>query len=151
MVLVSKGAMLKTRGRPKRSARTQAQPQPVARGGEYLAIGLNQIAAEGLSSSPPPILPLFGRWGVDGSAYRDIPGLVWDQNLGMAVIGTFPVGGRLSLFLPAWQQITSDQFILGVVREDYSLPFVSPPPSARTPVETPLPHLRVKREALWKK
>ncbi len=40
------------------------------------------------------------------------------------LIGDFPVGGRLSLFLLAWQQKTSDQLVLEVIRQGYSFPFV---------------------------
>ncbi len=65
------------------------------------------------------------------------------------MIGNFPVGGRLCLFLPAWQWLTSDQFVLEVIWQDYSIPFVSLPPLSRIPVETSLPHLPLKREVLW--
>ncbi len=57
--------------------------------------------------------------------------------------------GRFSLFLPVWQRITSDQFLLEVVRQGYSFPFVGSPPLLRIPVETPLPGLETKREVLW--
>ncbi len=52
---------------------------------------------------------------MDGTAYLDLPGLMWDQTTGIAQIGSFPVGSRLSFFLAGWQQITSDQFVLQVV------------------------------------
>ena len=38
-----------------------------------------------------------------------------------------PVGGRLSRFLPFWQSITSDQWVLQVVEHGYRLEFESPP------------------------
>ncbi len=41
--------------------------------------------------------------GGDGLTFLYIPGLVWDTQLGIAQKGLFPVGGRLSFFLPAWQ------------------------------------------------
>ncbi len=82
-----------------------------------------------------------------GSAYQDLPGLVWDQKLGMPIIGNFPVGSRLSLFLSAW--ISSDQFVLGVVSQGYSLPFVSLPLLSRIHVEASLSCLRLKRKVLW--
>ncbi len=45
-------------------------------------------------------------------------------------------------FLPAWQRITSDKFVLQVIRQGYTLPFVRPPPPlSLSPVETPLPRL----------
>ncbi len=118
-------------------------------GGGSLTRGLPPTAVEGSSPSPPPIPPTLGGGEVDGTAFQDLPGLVWDRSLGIAMIGNFPVGGRLSLFLPAWQRLTSDRFVLEVVRQGYSLPFVNIPPLSRIPVETPLPRLRLKREALW--
>ncbi len=86
---------------------------------------------------------------MDGSTVLDIPGLVWDTQLGIVQKGLFPVGGRLSFFLPAWQRITSDKYVLEVVRQGYSLPFVRPPPLSLSPVETPLPRLQSKRLVLW--
>ncbi len=54
----------------------------------------------------------------------------YDEKIGHSVGGS-----RLCLFLPAWQQITSDRFVLEVVQQGYSLPFVgSPFPLSRTPV-----------------
>ncbi len=105
--------------------------------------GLPLAAIDGSTPSPPLIPPILGvgRWGVDGSTFLDIPGLVWDTQLGIAQKGLFPVGGRLSFFLPAWQRITSNKFVLEVIRQGDSLPFVRPPPLSLSPVETPLPRL----------
>ncbi len=86
--------------------------------------------------------------GVDGSTFLDINGMVWDTQLGIAQNGLFPVGGRLSFFLPAWQRITSDKFVLEVIRQGFTLPFVRPPPLSLSPVETTL-LLLSKRLALW--
>ncbi len=86
---------------------------------------------------------------MDGSAYLDLPGLTWDQTSGIAQIGSFPVGGRLSHFLADWQRITSDRFVLEVVSQGYSLPFVRYPPLTLSPMETPLPRLLCRRQALW--
>ncbi len=87
---------------------------------------------------------------VDGSAYRDLPGLVWAWRLGVGMIGNFPVGGRPLHFLPSWHWITLDRFDLEVVRQGYSLPFVGMTPTlSRTPVKMPLPMLQFKRVALW--
>ncbi len=113
--------------------------------------GLQTVAVDGSTPSLPPIPPILDE-GVDGSTLLDIPGLVWDTQLGIAQKGLFPVGGRLSFFLPAWQCITSDQFVLEVIRQGYSwysLPFVMPPPLSLSPVETPLPKLQCKRLVLW--
>ncbi len=46
------------------------------------------------------------------------------------------MSGRLLFFLPAWQQITSDKFVLEVIRQGYSLPFVRPPPLPLSCVKT---------------
>ncbi len=60
-----------------------------------------------LKIRPHHLLPshpthLGGRGGeVDGSTFQDLLGNVWDLKVGMAIIGDLPVGGRLSLFLPA--------------------------------------------------
>ncbi len=50
------------------------------------------------------------------SACQDLPSLVWDQKLGMAMIGNFQ-SGRLALTFSAGMavKITSDQFVLEVV------------------------------------
>ena len=50
-----------------------------------------------------------------------------------------PVGGRISRFLHAWQQYTSDPFVLSVVACGYGLTFsdLGPPPLSTTPVEFP--------------
>ncbi len=47
-----------------------------------------------------PLIPLIWGEGVDGSAYLDLLGLVWDHRLGLPKIpiGFFPVGSRLLLF-----------------------------------------------------
>ena len=68
--------------------------------------GLQPVAVDGSTPFLPPIPPILGE-GVDGSIFLDIPGLVWDTQLGIAQKGLFPVGGRLLFFLPAWQRITS--------------------------------------------
>ena len=47
-----------------------------------------------------------------------------------------PVGGRLSVFIHAWQEITNDEWILNAVR-GYELPFVNTPTSNLNPA----PHI----------
>ena len=39
-----------------------------------------------------------------------------------------PVGGRLAHFLPEWEKITSDKWVLEVIREGYKLEFLEKPP-----------------------
>ena len=39
-----------------------------------------------------------------------------------------PVGGRLSHFLPEWQRITSDKWVLDLVEHGYKLEFLKKPP-----------------------
>ena len=38
------------------------------------------------------------------------------------------MGGRLSLFLPAWQMITSSKWILSIIKNGYRIPLLAPPP-----------------------
>lgn len=39
------------------------------------------------------------------------------------------MGGRLKKFLPQWEKISSDKFVLGVVDRGYTLEFSESPPS----------------------
>ena len=39
-----------------------------------------------------------------------------------------PVGGRLSHFLPEWEKITTDKWILSIIKEGYQLEFIQKPP-----------------------
>ncbi len=57
------------------------------------------VAAEGSPPSPPPISPTMVE-EVGGSPYLELLGHVWNYQLGLAKIGPFPVGSRLSFFLP---------------------------------------------------
>ncbi len=61
---------------------------------------------------------------------------------------SFSVVSRLSFFLPAWKRIMLDQFVLKVGGHGYSFPSVQGLPLALTPVETQLPRLQCKWEAL---
>ncbi len=65
----------------------------------------------------------------DVSSYQDLTCLVLDLKLGLAKKCDYPVGGRHYLFLPAWQWMTSNQFVLYVVRagQGYSMPYVGSP------------------------
>lgn len=42
---------------------------------------------------------------------------------------TTPVGGRLQQFLPIWQSITSDKWVLGIIQHGYCLELTSNPPN----------------------
>ena len=44
------------------------------------------------------------------------------------------VGGRLSHFLPEWEEVTSDSWVLGVVARGLSIPFRQQPPLASRPI-----------------
>ncbi len=112
-------------------------------GGGSLTRGLTSNANEDSFPSLPPLPPSQVE-GVDGSAYLDLPDLMWDQTSGIAQIGSFPVGGRLSRFLAAWQRITSDRFVLEVVSQGYCLPVVRHPSLTLSPMEPPLPRLLCK-------
>ena len=61
--------------------------------------GLPMVAAEGSPPSPPPISPTMVE-EVGGSPYLELLDHVWNYQLGLAKIGPFPVGSRLSFFLP---------------------------------------------------
>ena len=76
----------------------------------------------------------------------NLPGLLWRAG-DVAMLRPLPVGGRLSQFLPAWESLTSDQWILEIVREGYKLPFVTPPRLSLEPLETHVPRDR-SQEAL---
>ncbi len=76
--------------------------------------GLQPDVVDGSTPSLLPIPPtLVGGGG--GCGWVDLSGhswMVWGTQLGIAQKGLFPVGGRLSFFLPAWQRITSDKFVM---------------------------------------
>ena len=38
------------------------------------------------------------------------------------------MGGRLRHFLPKWEQITRDQWVLNIIKEGYKLEFIQKPP-----------------------
>ena len=88
-----------------------AQAQQGAGGRGSPIRGLQPFAVDASSPSSPLIPPILVE-GVVGSSFLNIPGLVWDTLLGISQKGLFPVGGRLLFFLPAWQWITLDQFVL---------------------------------------
>ena len=77
---------------------------------------------QGDSNKRPPsgcLIPITSSYsthfGDGGGAWVDLSGHSWpvcDTQLGITQKGLFPVGVRLSFFLPAWQQITSDKFVL---------------------------------------
>ena len=46
-----------------------------------------------------------------------------------------PVGGRLLHFSEAWTHITSDPWVLNIVREGYVIPFLRNPPLSSTPID----------------
>ncbi len=74
-------------------------------------------------TSPLLLVPQVSSVEVDGSAFRDLPRLEWNNDSGMAHIGSFPAGGRLSLFLPEWQKIILDCWVPEVVSQGYLLQF----------------------------
>lgn len=50
-----------------------------------------------------------------------------------------PIGARLAAFLPRWQALLTDRWILSIVREGLNITFSSPPPLTRTPVWIQVP------------
>ena len=79
--------------------------------------------------------------------YQRLPGLQVLE--GVARVHSHPVGGRLRHFLPLWESITTDQWVLDIVRRGYPLPFVTMPPLTLTPLQTPVPHDRDRCTILW--
>ncbi|MES9884339.1 MAG: reverse transcriptase domain-containing protein [Sedimenticola sp.] len=49
-----------------------------------------------------------------------------------------PVGGRLAYFLEEWEGITDDTFVLSIVKNGYSIPFITPPCLTPRPVKFPI-------------
>ncbi len=98
-----------------------------SQGRESLIRGISLVAAEGSPSPPSCPDPHHSLshpfWWKQGSDYLGLPGLVWDHQLGLARIGSFPMRGKPSFILPAWERITSCQFVLEVVRQ--GIPFFS--------------------------
>ena len=61
------------------------------------------------------------------------------QNTVLAKLPQIPVGGRLTLFLDNWKKITSDQWVLSVIKEGYKLEFLSIPlPTGIRPTVVPV-------------
>ena len=59
-------------------------------------------------------------------------------------VGNQPVGGRLSLYIDNWKQVTKDPWILNVVENGYSVDFWTAPPLTREPRGSALPADREK-------
>ena len=80
-------------------------------------------------------------WGVDG--WDDLSGHSWPGVGYMAWNSTersIPYGCKLSFFLPAWKRVTLDQFVLEVIGQGYSLPFVRQPSLSRSPFGDSVTH-----------
>ncbi len=82
-------------------------------------------------------------------AINDLSGLRQDDLGGTLKLGNFTVAGRLSCFQKAWSRITTDRWVPEIVSNGYALPFSAPPPVAKEPLQTPLPVIPLKREALF--
>ena len=52
----------------------------------------------------------------------------------IALQGRVPVGGRLRWFLPKWEEIAKDDWVVSVVRDGYQIPFLQPPPLSEKPI-----------------
>jgi hypothetical protein len=61
--------------------------------------------------------------------------------IGKAIMarGTFPVGGRLSQFMPQWLKLTSDRRVLDIISKGYVIPFTTWPQCTLVPLETMAP------------
>ena len=67
-----------------------------------------------------------------------------------AQLGCLPVGGRLSAFLPFWESITQDRWVLDIVKWGYFLPFHDYPQLSSNPLVTPTPRDPHKEDLLRK-
>ena len=80
------------------------------------------------------------------------PGRGFDQQVRVPISSasatSVPVGGRLQCYLPAWQSIGANPYILEVLREGHTLPFKSGPPSFMGVRHTPLRGSRDKQHTL---
>ncbi len=142
----------KNMGQSNRSAGNPVQPQ-AQQGAKGRMCHLSEVASypfnaiKGSSTSPYPTHSGGGGAWVSLSrpTVLSVGATAWSDHE-----GNFAMGSRLSPFLPPWQRITSDTFVLEVVRQRYSLPFVWRPPTlSKTPVKTLLPRLQLKRGPLW--
>ena len=70
------------------------------------------------------------------------------DNLNFDTLPAPPVGGRLQRFAPEWEKVTSDRWVLAVIRHGYRLEFTASPPSLGTPRETTIPREPAKAWAL---
>ncbi len=81
-------------------------------------------------------------------SFNDLSDLQQDDLGGTLKLGNYTVAGRLSHFKQAWSSITTDQWVLEIVSNGYALPFMASP-LAPEPLETSLPTIPQRREALW--
>ncbi len=123
-----------------------APTQPTGAGSPSRSLS-HLVAREQAAPFPVPEPARLG--GRLSLAINDLPGLRKDDLEGTLKLGNYTVAGRLSHFQEAWSKITTDRWVLEIVKNGYALPFTAPPPMAREPLETPLPVLPLKREALW--
>ncbi|VDI57640.1 Hypothetical predicted protein [Mytilus galloprovincialis] len=56
------------------------------------------------------------------------------KNLQQVPQKSIPVGGRLSFFLNQWKKITSDCYVLSIIRGGLTLQFKNPPPLSAVPI-----------------
>ncbi len=63
-------------------------------------------------------------------------------------IEKYPVGGRLSIFLPNWRVVTEDGWVLRTLQEGYKLEFHTPPPLSREPISLPAGSSTEQRQVL---
>ncbi|CAG2227331.1 unnamed protein product [Mytilus edulis] len=56
------------------------------------------------------------------------------ENLQQVPQKSIPVGGRLSFFLNQWKKITSDCYVLSIIRGGLTLQFKNPPPLSAVPI-----------------
>ena len=88
----------------------------------------------------------------DGDCPRALQPLIGLRWVGgdTSQLGSLPVGGRLSAFLPFWESLDLDIWVRDTLRGGYLIPFISTPPLSMIPLITPVPRDPLKQELLRK-
>ena len=84
---------------------------------------------------------------VEDSGDEELPEEVLSLTLDLPRVAT-RVGGRLLGFASEWEAVTSDPWVLSVVRFGYRLEFTATPPRPSAVLVTEIPQETGKREAL---
>ena len=64
---------------------------------------------------------------VPGVHFGSPNGMIVDSEVSLVMCPEIPVGGRLTKFLQNWEQITTDKWVLSIIKEGYKLEFNQKP------------------------